>query len=303
MEIINVFGNTYCIDTGMTYIPFYKLNEKEIVLLDSGYGNSEREGINMLIDDNGYRVYGIINSHAHIDHVGNNMFFKEKDKAIIAMTRLEAALCSSEESVKAYFGGHTLKSVRGHFETMISETDILIDSEDELLEMGGVVFKIIPTPGHSPAHISIITPDNVVYVGDTLISYEVMRGAKMPYAFILSVDFLSKKKLSTLNCEHFIVAHKGIYSNIENLVDDNIAFYKHRAQRVYDVINKPMTLEEILRAVICEFDINVKSIHKQRVINRMMCSFVDYLIEIEQLTAEIENGFIKYRQTEKETSV
>ncbi|MBF4692100.1 MBL fold metallo-hydrolase [Fusibacter ferrireducens] len=302
MEIVKVFGNTYCIDTGMTYIPFYKLNAREIVLLDSGYGIGEREGINALIDDNGYHVYGIINSHAHIDHVGNNMFFKEKDKAIIAMTRLEAALCSSEESVKAYFGGHTLKSVRGHFETMITETDILIDPEDECIEMGGAIFKIIPTPGHSPAHISIITPDDVVYVGDTLISYEVMQGAKMPYAFILSVDFMSKKKLAKLNCEHFIVAHKGIYSNIENLVNDNIAFYKQRAQRVYDVVHKPMTLEEILRAVIREFNINVRSIHKQRVINRMMCSFVDYLIEIEQLKAEIDNGFIKYHQTERASS-
>ncbi len=296
MEIIKVLGNTYCIDTGMTYIPFYKLNEQEIVLLDSGYGIGEREGINALIEANGYRVYGIINSHAHIDHVGNNMFFKKKDQAIIAMTRLEAALCSSEESVKAYFGGHTLKSVRNHFETMISDTDILIDPEDECLEMGKAVFKIIPTPGHSPAHISIITPDNVVYVGDTLISYEVMQGAKMPYAFILSEDFSSKKKLSTLDCESYIVAHKGIYTNIENLVNDNISFYKHRAQRVRAVVDKPMTLEEILRAVIREFNINVKSIHKQRIINRMMCSFVDYLIEIEQLTVEIENGFIKYRQ-------
>lgn len=151
MEIVKVNGNTYCIDTGMTYIPFYKLNEKEIVLLDSGYGIGEREGIEALMDANGYRVHGIINTHAHIDHVGNNMFFKEKDKALIAMTRLEAALCSSEESVKAYFGGHTLKSVRNHFETMISETDILIDPEDECIEMGGAIFKIIPTPGHSSA--------------------------------------------------------------------------------------------------------------------------------------------------------
>lgn len=33
MEIIKVKGNTYCIDTGMTYLPFYKLNNKDIILM------------------------------------------------------------------------------------------------------------------------------------------------------------------------------------------------------------------------------------------------------------------------------
>jgi len=44
MEIIKVKGNTYCIDTGMTYLPFYKLNNKDIILMDSGY-QKECEGI------------------------------------------------------------------------------------------------------------------------------------------------------------------------------------------------------------------------------------------------------------------
>lgn len=37
MKIIKVKGNTYCIDTGMTYLPFYKLNNQDIILMDSGF--------------------------------------------------------------------------------------------------------------------------------------------------------------------------------------------------------------------------------------------------------------------------
>ena len=36
LKIVEVKGNTYCIDTRMTYIPFYKINDNEIIMLDSG---------------------------------------------------------------------------------------------------------------------------------------------------------------------------------------------------------------------------------------------------------------------------
>ena len=66
-EIIHVKGNTFCIDTGMTYIPFYKVNEKEIIMLDSGWAEGEQEKLNTLLDYNDFKVVGIINSHSHIE--------------------------------------------------------------------------------------------------------------------------------------------------------------------------------------------------------------------------------------------
>lgn len=37
MEIKAVKVNTYCIDTGMTYIPLYKVNDEEVIMLDTGW--------------------------------------------------------------------------------------------------------------------------------------------------------------------------------------------------------------------------------------------------------------------------
>ena len=36
MEIKEVKDNIFCIDTGMTYIPFYKINSEEIIM-DKGF--------------------------------------------------------------------------------------------------------------------------------------------------------------------------------------------------------------------------------------------------------------------------
>ena len=297
MEIKEIKGNTFCIDTGMTYIPFYKINHEEIIMLDSGWAQGERGGIEKLLEKNNFKVVGIICSHAHIDHIGNNAFLKEKYKCVIAMPAFEALICSSTTNLKLYFSSQTLSEVTEHFGHMVCETDILILDNQDSISMFGIKFKILHTPGHSPAHICIITPDDVVYLGDTLISYEVMRGAKMPYAYVLSQDLLSKLKLYDLKSSKYIVAHKGMYNDITKLITDNIDFYMNRAATIYTFIDGVMTMEDIMKAVVKNFNMNVKTTYKYAILKRMLRSYVEYLNETGRIELNIDDGFLKYSKT------
>lgn len=294
MEIKKVKGNTFCIDTGMTYIPFYKINDEEIIMLDSGWAKGERKGIDELLEKNNFKVVGIVCSHAHIDHIGNNAYLKNKYKCIIAMPAYEALVCSSIVNLKVYYSSQTLSDVEEHYGHMVCETDVMISDTQDTIYVCGIKFKILHTPGHSPAHICITTPDDVAYLGDALISYEVMKGAKMPYAYILREDLKSKLKLYDLKCSKYIVAHKGIYNEITELITDNINFYKDRAKRVYDVIDDAMTMEDILKAVIKNFNIHVNSKYRYKVIERMLRSYVEYLYEIGSIKLNMDDGFLKY---------
>jgi hydroxyacylglutathione hydrolase len=294
LEIKQIKGSTFCIDTGMSYIPFYKINDEEIILLDSGWAKGEREGIDELLEKNNFKVVSIINSHAHIDHIGNNAYLKQKYKCIIAMPAYEALVCSSTVNLKVYYSTQTLSEVTEHFGHMVCETDIMILDDENKIYVCGIKFKILHTPGHSPAHVCIITPDDVAYLGDALISYEVMEGAKMPYAYILREDLKSKEKLYELKCSKYMVAHKGIYNDIIKLITDNISFYKHRAERVCDVIVGAMTMEDILKAVIKSFNIHVNSRYKYALIERMLRSYVEYLNETGIIELNMNDGFLKY---------
>lgn len=294
MDILKVKENTYCIDTGMTYIPFYKINDEEIIMLDTGWERGERKGIEEVLEKNNFKVTAILNSHAHIDHIGNNTYFRDKYNSIIAMSAYEAIICSSEVNLKLYYGNQTLKFVKEHYDHMVFKTDIIIEENQHEILLCGVNFKIIHTPGHSPAHICIITPDDIAYLGDALVSYEVMEGAKMPYAYILSEDMKSKAKLYDLNCSKYVVAHKGIYNNITKLINDNIDFYESRAMRIYEAIDGAMTMEEIMKVIMKNFNINIKNIEKYYFMEKMLRSYVEYLYEIEKLKLVMEDGFLKY---------
>ncbi|MCT8974973.1 MBL fold metallo-hydrolase [Clostridium sp. CX1] len=303
MKIIQVKGNTFCIDTGMTYIPFYKINDEEIIMLDSGWAQGEREQIDRLLDTNNFKVSAIVCSHAHIDHIGNAAYLKRKYNCIIAMSAYEALFCSSTVNLKVYYSNQTLSDVTKHFGHMVCETDIMISDDHDKIYVCGIKFKIIHTPGHSPAHICIITPDDVAYLGDALISYEVMEGAKMPYAYILREDLKSKEKLYNLKCSKYIVAHKGMYNDITKLIADNIHFYKNRAARIYDIIDGTMTMQDIMKSVIKNFNIPVKSIYKYAVVERMLRSYVEYLNETGAIELNMEDGFLKYSKDKAYRSI
>ena len=294
MDIKQVKGNTFCIDTGMTYIPFYKINEKEIIMLDSGWKRGERRGIEQLLEENQFKVVAIICSHAHIDHIGNNAYLKKKYNCIIVMPAYEALICSSAVNLKLYYSTQTLAEVTEHFGHMVCETDIMIMDNEKKIYVCGSEFKILHTPGHSPAHICITTPDDVTYLGDSLISYEVMKGAKMPYAYILSEDLKSKSKLYDLKCSKYVVAHKGMYDDVTELITDNINFYKNRATSVCELIEGAMTMEDIFKAVIKNFNIHVNSRYRYAVIERMLWSYVEYLNETGIIELNMDHGFLKY---------
>ena len=294
VEIIKIKGHTFCIDTGMTYIPFYKINDEEIIMLDTGWAAGEQKGITESLQKNALKVVGIINSHAHIDHSGNNSYFREKYGCQIAMPACEAMICSSSINLKLYYNTFALTEIEEHLGHMVCPVDFPIADNQTSVEMCGVEFKIMHTPGHSLGHICLITPDDVAYVGDALISHDVMRGAKMPYASILTKDLESKEKLYELRCSRYVIAHKGIYDDINELITDNINFYQLRAEKIYDLIEKEMTLQELMQKVIKSFNIHVADMYKYNLIERMLRSYLEYLDEKNRIKLILVDGFLKY---------
>ncbi len=294
MEIIQVKGNTYVLDLGLLYLPFYKINQTDLILLDTGLMKEHRKQISDFFEENEYRVVGIICTHSHIDHAGNAAFFKDKYGAKVAMSREEAMILSSSLELKIFYANYTLTQVEKHYGHMVLQTDIIIEDQDDHVEVGGITFGIIHTPGHSSGHVAITTPDHVTYLGDSLISYEVMKSSKLPYAHVLRKDLISKIKLYALTSDRYILAHKGIFYDIKDLIIDNIYFYKHRAEEILELVVKPMTFEDILRAVSKSKSIRIGSVNKYLVVDRMLKCYIEYLCETAKLMPIIDDGFIKY---------
>lgn len=294
MKSIHVAGNTYVLDLPILHLPYYKINETDIILLDTGLKRNHEEVLLKFLESENLKVAGILCSHAHIDHVGNAAVLKERFGCPIAMPAIEASMVSSQLNLKIFYGNYPISRIRDHFGHMVVQADRIIEEHETDIIFQGVPFSILHTPGHSPGHITITTPDDVTYIGDALISEEVMKSSKLPYAHIMSKDLMSKMKLYHLRSNYYILAHKGIYTDIKDLITDNIYFYKNRAELILTIIEKPMTFEDILKYLSRSMRINISNPYKYIVVERMLRCYIEYLEETGKITLTMEDDFLKY---------
>jgi glyoxylase-like metal-dependent hydrolase (beta-lactamase superfamily II) len=293
MKIHKIIGNTYYFETKFAYMPFYKINENEIIMLDSGFYDIDEKVIQELILQYKFIVRAVICTHAHIDHVGNNFWLSENYNTEIIMPEYESMICNSMYNARAYYLPSITKRMEKRYVTNISKTDRKISDADKFIEVYGQKFEIVQLYGHTHYHIGIITPDNVFYVGDSLMGRDELKDTKIVYVDNIGVDLETKEKLRRIKCDKYILAHKGIYDDITSIIDDNINHLENQMKLIIDIINKPMTMSEIFQETFKKLEIS-KSVGTYILAEKMLRPYIYYLIDNGVIKIEVIDHSLKY---------
>lgn len=298
MDIRPIKGNTWVLE-GMEWIPFYKLDERRCILLDTGL-LGEREELEQALLDHGLTPAGILCSHAHVDHGGNNRYFQEKYQIPVALTAKEAGMCAGLLNLKCYFLMLSPGMVEREAAHLVHTPDVIVPDRDGPLSFCGAEFQILQTPGHSAGHIAIQTPDRVCYVGDALLSREQL-WAKLPYCLSHQAGIESREKLRDVDADFFVMAHRGMCrrEELSALIDDNQALAQRRAGEVLALITGPMTISEITRAVCGYFKLLTKKPSRALRFERNIRFFVEYLVDRGDLILETDQGVTVYRPADR----
>ncbi len=294
MKLTQVKGNTWVAE-GVELIPFYRLDGKRCVLLDTGL-LQEREELETALLEAGLTPVGVLCSHAHVDHCASNGYFQEKYGAKIALTYPEAGMCATTLNLKCYFLTLPLGMVERESECMVHEPDVIIPP-DGPFSFCGALFQIIPTPGHSAGHVCTVTPDGVCYAADALLSAELLE-AKLPYNLNHQLAIESREKLRGADCEFFVMAHRGVCpaSEIGPLIDANQALLRRRAEEVLELVDRPMTASEIDRAVCRRYQLFTHRLRRALRYQRNVSFLVEYLADRGELVPEIRDGIVFYKK-------
>lgn len=105
----------------------------------------------------GHKVTLLVNTHAHIDHVGGNAEVKKRTNAEFVCHADAAQMLPSVPAQGRMFGISVAPS---------PQPDRLI-AEGDTLKVGNVELRIVDVPGHAPGHIALIG-DGFVIGGDVL---------------------------------------------------------------------------------------------------------------------------------------
>jgi len=103
-------------------------------------------------------VTHVLVTHYHIDHGGIAQELKDKGAKLLVMASQKCHLNDLKQFLRPPMVFHDIKD----------EGNILLrfDESRDYLERIGLLGEIIPTPGHSPDHVSLVLDDGIAFTGD-----------------------------------------------------------------------------------------------------------------------------------------
>ena len=182
---------------------------KEAVLIDVG---GEFEDIKKSLDDKGYKINFILNTHGHFDHVLGEVEVQQKYPDIkILMHKDDISHFSRLQQEMQYFGIN--------YETQPLNPTEFID-ENTTLYIGGKKIQILYTPGHSKGSLSYYV-DGKVFTGDALFYRSIGRTDFYDGDYDTLIEAI-KTKLLVLPDETVVYPGHGPSSTIKEEKENNL---------------------------------------------------------------------------------
>ena len=297
MELRQVKGNTWVLDS-WELIPLYKLDAHRCVLLDTGTWD-QRDELEAALDAAGLDPVAILCSHAHMDHMGSNAYFQKTRGTQVIMSLGEAAQIMSPLGIQLQYYNFNMGAFGQYPELGTAPClpdRILLPGEREI-EIGGAQFEILPTPGHTIDHISVRTPDDVLYLADAMMTGRILHHAKFPYAISVGEYLDTLVKLREVKAAEYIVAHKGIYQEILPFIDLELRFFRQRMLDLLDLIDQPTDPKKLTSDICRTYHITATKLSDVSYFESSSLSYLNYLRGLGYLEAYVEDNSIHYRRT------
>lgn len=285
MKRTNVKGNTWVLE-GPQQVGLYQIDETSCLLFDPG-STKLRPGIEEALSQAGLTPVGVVCTHMHYDHHETSKYFRETYGAKVCLPQIEADIVRCEQSLKNHLFNFTMGLVRTNerLQNLLCPVDRVIAFGETAIDFCGVPLTIVRTPGHSPDHICIITPDNVCFAGDVLMTDDVLAEAMVPFVFDMADDLASKALMATLSCDSYIFSHNGVcYGSVADLVQRNLAHFRQRLDACAALVTRPMTYSQFYAAVVTAMDLPVGHPIRAQHLERYIRPYLEYLIDTQAVT-------------------
>ena len=295
MELKQALGNTWYLDDWQL-IPLYKLDAHRCILLDSGL-YEQRQEIEDTLQSAGLTPMGILGTHAHNDHSSNHHYFQQKYHLPVALPLGEAAVCCTAENLKSLFFMDSMQALLSNERVshMVVQADRVILPREDEIDFCGAKFGIVHTPGHSADHIAIRTPDDVLYLGDALLTGTELDSARFPYHFCFRQAIETMRALKSIPAKRYLAAHKGVYETLDDLPERNIQLIKSRAERILKLIDRPLNLSELSLRVCSDFHLRSRVRGAVALYERNIRCYLEYLLDTGRLESVPRDGIFYYR--------
>ena len=289
MELVKVGEKTYYIKNA-TNIGIYKIDDDNVYLIDTGNDKDAGKKILKIIDEQGWNVKGIINTHSNADHIGGNRVIQDRTECTILAYNIEKSFTEFPILESSFlYGGYPFKDIRNKF--LLAKESVVKTIEGNLPE--GLEYIILK--GHFFDMIGIKTSDNVYFLADSLFSEETI--TKYHLFFIYDVrEFLNTLEyLNTLEGSLYIPSHCEATSDISSLIELNRNKVQEIMDKIYNTCKKEMTFEKILKYIFDEYNLTMNG-NQYVLVGSTIRSYLSYLSDENKLNYEFKDNKMLWKQ-------
>lgn len=274
-----ILDNLYMFES-KTNVLLYK-NKKKCILIDTGKSINLKSEIKEYIDNNKLKLKGIINTHAHSDHVSNN----DIENCKVYANKLERTLLENYTlQLDLLYGGKHPKFLENSF---LSSKSF---KTHKLPKMKNI--KYVNLEGHSYNMIGVIIENKVIYIGDALFSEKELKG--IPYIYDIEKHLNTIEQLKKYKDLIIISPHCGIINNLEETINQNKEKINKTKQMIINMCKKEKTINDILEHIIKEKQIELNKINYYP-ITATIRSFISYLLDKDIIEMDFKKNNLYYK--------
>lgn len=289
MELIQVGEKTYYIKNP-TNIGIYKISENEIYLIDSGNDKDAGRKILKIIEENNWKIQGIINTHSNADHIGGNKIIQDRTNCKIFAKDIEKTFVEFPILESSFlYGGYPFKNLRNKF--LLAKPSNVIQIQDNLPE-GLEHFSL---KGHFFDMIGIKTSDNIYFLADSLFSDETITKYHLFFIYDIKEYLNTLDFLSNLDAKLYIPSHCEATQDISYLIKINKNKIEEISNKIYNICENEKTFEEILKYIFDEYNL-IMNENQYVLVGSTIKSYLSYLYDNNKLSYEFKNNKMLWKK-------
>lgn len=271
-------------------IGLFRLDETEVCLIDSGNDKDAGRKVRQILDQNGWHLQAIYNTHSNADHIGGNKYLQAQTGCKIFAPGIECDFTNSPILEPAFlYGGFPPKDLRHKF-LMAQESRVEYLTEDKLPEG----MEMLSLPGHFLDMVGFRTKDDVLYLADCLSSKETLDKYQIGFLYDVASYLDTLHMVKELKAKVFVPAHAQVTDDIAPLAQINIDKVMEIADKIVELCKEPICFEQVLQKLFNDYGL-VMNFEQYVLVGSTVRSYLAWLKDGGRLEVIFENGMLLWR--------
>ncbi|PKM73758.1 MAG: MBL fold metallo-hydrolase [Firmicutes bacterium HGW-Firmicutes-16] len=289
-ELVQVGPQSYYI-MSPAKIGIYKPNETDVYLIDSGNDKDAGRKVRKILDEKGWTLKAIINTHSNADHIGGNRYLQQQYGCPIYAKGIEADFTRHPVLEPSFlYGGYPLKELRHKF--LLAEESDVLDISDEGFPQE---LEVISLPGHFFDMIGIRTPDGTAFLADCISSRETLEKYRIAFIYDVAAYLETLDRVEAMEAKIFVPAHTEACSDLKELIEFNRTQIYEIADRIVAICETPQVFESILKQLFDGYGLAM-SFEQYVLVGSTVRSYLSWLKDTGKVWANIESNCILWEK-------